>query len=340
MFWGNKITRRDVFAGAAASLAAAAGGRALAQPTVAQPAISQPVVAVRAKGPIVWLDMDQQELDDAYTQSVYAPNMQQILKRCARNSELARERLGPPKRLAYGPTPIEGLDVYLSNAKNAPINVFVHGGAWRAEMAKDYGYPAETFVNAGAHFVVLDFNNVLETGGDLMVMVDQLRRAVIWAWKNAESFGGDPERIYVSGHSSGGHLAAVLLTTDFLSDFDLPPNIIKGGVCGSGMFDLKAVRLSRRSSYVKFTDEVEERLSPQRNIAKMLAPVVLIYGTAETPEFQRQSRDFAAAVKAAGKPVTLSVMEGYNHFEVMEQLGNPLSLFARAVLAQMKLGPG
>jgi len=65
--------------------------------------------------------------------------------------------------------------------------------------------------------------------------------------------------------------------------------------------------------------------------------VHLVYGTLETPEFQRQSRDFAAAVKAAGKPVALSVMEGYNHFEVMESIGNPYSLFGRAVLEQMRL---
>ena len=67
-----------------------------------------------------------------------------------------------------------------------------------------------------------------------------------------------------------------------------------------------------------------------------MAPAALVYGTAETPEFQRQSRDFAAALKAAGKPMSLSVMEGYNHFEVMEQLGNPYSLFGRAVLEQMR----
>jgi arylformamidase len=318
------MTRRSLI-GAAAGIAAAGGGSSAAE-------------TARTKGPIVWLDMDQKELDDAYDQLVYAPNRDQILKRCARNSELARERLGEPKRLSYGPTPVEAFDLFLCKAKNAPLQVFVHGGAWRGQVARDQAYLAETFVAAGAHFIALDFNNVLETGGDLMPMADQLRRAIIWIWKNAESFGGDPERIYVSGHSSGGHLAAVLLTTDFLSDFDLPPNIIKGGVCASGMYDLKPVRLSKRSSYVKFTDEMEARLSPQRRVANLLAPVVVVYGSLETPEFQRQARDFAAAAKAASKDVSLLLLEGYNHFEVIEQLANPLSPLSRAALAQMKLG--
>jgi arylformamidase len=90
---------------------------------------------------------------------------------------------------------------------------------------------------------------------------------------------------------------------------------------------------------VKFSDEIEQQFSAQRHLDKLVAPVALVYGTAETPEFQRQSRDFATAVRAAVKPVTLSVMEGYNHFEVWEQLANPYSLFGRAVLEQMKLRP-
>src|SRR4029077_16667635 len=109
-------------------------------------------------------------------------------------------------------------------------------------------------------------------------------------------FGGDPERIYISGHSSGGPWVGVLLTTDWQRDFSLPPNIIKGRVAGSGIFELKAGRISPRSSYIKFTDEVEESLSAQRHLDRLMAPVALVYGTAETPEFQRQSRDFAAAV--------------------------------------------
>jgi arylformamidase len=295
--------------------------------------------APRAKGPLVWLDMDQKELDDAYDQRVYAPNIQQVIMRCERTGDLVRERIGVPKRLAYGPTAIEGLDLYTAKAANAPINIYVHGGAWRVGLAKGNAHHAEMLVNAGAHVAVLDFNNVIETGGSLMSMADQVRRGVAWVYKNAKSFGGDPERIYISGHSSGGHWVGVLLTTNWQRDFGVPPTLIKGGVAGSGLFDLKPVRLSARSNYVKFTDEDEATLSAQRHIDTLVAPVALVYGTAETPEFQRQSRDFAAALKTAGKPVTLSVMEGYNHFEVWEQLANPYSLFGRAVLDQMKLRP-
>ena len=106
---------------------------------------------------------------------------------------------------------------------------------------------------------------------------------------------------------------------------------------GSGMYDLKPVRLSKRSKYVKFTDEMEAALSAQRHIDKLNTPLILAHGTYETPEFQRQTRDFYAAVKAAGKPVELIVGEGYNHFEMLETLANPDGVLGRAVLAQMRL---
>jgi arylformamidase len=103
------------------------------------------------------------------------------------------------------------------------------------------------------------------------------------------------------------------------------------------MFDLYPVTLSARNNYVNFTTEVVEALSAQRHLDRFVAPVIVAYGTLETPEFQRQSREFAAALKAAGKSVTLLVGEGYNHFELHETLGNPYGLLGRAVLAQMKL---
>ena len=118
------LSRRGVLAGAAAMT----GGTALAQNAPAP----------RAKGPIVWLDMDQKELDDAYDQAVYAPNREIVIKRCGRNSELVRERIGAPKRFSYGPTEIEAVDVFTAKAPNAPVMIFVHGGAWRTGRAAQY----------------------------------------------------------------------------------------------------------------------------------------------------------------------------------------------------------
>ncbi len=292
--------------------------------------------AAKVKGPIVWLNMDQQELDDAYDQIVYAPNRDQLGKRRLANSAEAILRIGKPERFAYGPTPIEGLDVYRTKKPNAPIAIFVHGGAWRNGAASEFTYLAEPFVDIGANFVVLDFTSVDAAGGSLFPMVEQVRRAVGWVFRNAEKFGGDRSRLHLISHSSGSHLAGCTVTHDWAKD-GLSLDVLKGATLSSGMYDLKPVRLSKRSKYVKFTDAMEQELSAMRHLDRLHTPLVLSYGTYETPEFQRQSRDFAAAVKAAGKPVELLVGEGYNHFEMLETLANPYGLLGRAVLSQMGL---
>ena len=101
----DSITRRTFLEAGAAGAALAVAGPALAQPAQQPP---------RAKGARVWLDLDQKELDDAYDQSVYAPNQPQITGRYATNSEVTRARLGAPRRFAYGSAPVEGLDVFTS----------------------------------------------------------------------------------------------------------------------------------------------------------------------------------------------------------------------------------
>ena len=283
----------------------------------------------------VFLDYDQAALDRAYDQPSWAPNMQEVLQRRAAASDAVRARLGPPRRFAYGPTSIEGLDVYPTPRPNAPVMVFLHGGAWRGGEARSQAYAAEMFVRAGAHWVVPDFATVLDVGLDGMVA--QVRRAVAWVAQHAARFGGDPGRLYVGGHSSGGHLAGNVLVTDWAGDFGLPPGVVKGGLCVSGMYDLRAVRLSARSSYVKFDDRLEHELSPQRHLDRLTAPVVVAYGERDSPEFQRQSREFAEAVKQAGRLQRLVVAPDLNHFEIPETLARPDGLLGRAALELMQL---
>ena len=289
------------------------------------------------KGPLVFLGYDQAALDAAYDQAAYAPNREQLIRRRESDSAAARARLGVPERIAYGTADVEKLDIYRAEGERHPIFVFVHGGAWRAGTAAGYAAPAEMLGPAGAHYVVPDFNWVQDASGNLMVLADQVRRAIAWVYRNASRFGGDASRLYLGGQSSRGHLAAVAMTTDWPSQFELPADTIKGGLLVSGMYELAPVRLSKRSAYVAFDDRTVEELSPIRHLDRLRAPVVAAYGTCETPEFQRQAREFAAAVAAAGKPVRLLVGEHYNHFELPESLANPYGLLGRAVLELMGL---
>jgi arylformamidase len=288
------------------------------------------------RGPLTWGDMDQKALDDAYDQDVYAPNRPLIVARRIAASECTRAILGPPQRVAYGPSEYERLDIFRAAAANAPVNVFVHGGAWRRNKAADYALQAEPLVHAGAQAIIIDFINVEQAGGDLFPMYEQVRRALAWTWRNADSFGGDRERFYISAHSSGSHLAACFLTDGWREE-NLPQNFCKGALLLSGMYELEPVRRSKRSSYVTFTDAMVAKLSSQRHLDGLHTPLVLAYGSCETPEFQRQTQDFFAAVHGLGKPAELIIGEAYNHFELLETLANPYGLTGRAMLRQMGL---
>lgn len=324
----NLPTRRNLLTLGAGAAVALTASRTFAQS-------ASPVAIPKEKGPPVWLDLDQAELDAAYDNQGYAKNPPAVGKRTAFYSDAVRARIGEPTRFAYGPTPIERVDVYRASRRQAPIQVYIHGGGWRSGSARNDAFAAEMFVNAGITFVAVDYVGVNDTGGNLLPLGDQARRAVAWVHRNARRFGGDPDRIHVSGHSAGGHLAAVVLTTDW-SQLGLPQNIIKGGIVASGMYDLRPVRLSSRSRYVHIDEEAEQTLSPLRHLDKVAAPMVVVYGSEETPEFQRQGRDFAAALKSAGKPAELIVGQGYNHFELNETLGNPYGVLGRAALAQIR----
>ena len=328
-----RVSRRVIF-GAAATAAVAT--------VAATPARAAGCVVgapEHVKGPKVWLDMDAVELDAAYDQSAYAPLQNQIQARFTSSSEATRARLGAPRRFAYGPTATEGLDVYPARQAGAPIFVFLHGGRWLRTAASDYGFAADLFVNAGVNLVIPDFVQVDAAGGDLRPMAEQVRQGIAWVFRNTARFGGDATRLYVGGHSSGGHLCAVALTTDWQADFGLPAEMITGGLLMSGLYDLKPARLSGiRSAYIKFDDEMEQSLSPIRHLDRLLAPLIVTYGTFETPEFQRQNREFAAAASAAGKTVRLIEAANFNHFEMCESLGNPYGPNGLAALALMGMG--
>src|SRR5262245_26603943 len=283
----------------------------------------------------VFRDYTQDQLDRAYDQRVWATNAAEVIERYATASADVRRRVRRLADVPYGRTAEERLDVFPAATGNAPVHVFVHGGAWRGGRKDDYSFPAETPVAAGAHYVALDFASI--PAARLPEMAAQVRRAIAWVSANARSFGGDPERLYLSGHSSGAHLAAVALATDWTA-LGLPGPPVRAALCAGGMYDLRAPLLSARSAYVQVSREEEDQLSPARHADRIRCPVVVAHGERESPEFQRQAVEFAAALRAAGREVELVVGRGLNHFEMLETLGRPDGLLARVVLRQMGLG--
>ncbi len=154
----------------------------------------------------VFLDYDQAALDAAYNQAAYAANREQQIARRASDSAAARARIGGASSgAAYGEAAIEQLDIYRAPGDRAPVFICVHGGAWRGGRAEDCAGAAEMLLAAGAHYVVPDFSWVQDVGGSLMVMADQVRRAIAWVYRNAAGFGGR-SRLYLAGQSSGAHL--------------------------------------------------------------------------------------------------------------------------------------
>ncbi len=139
-------------------------------------AMTDSLAPPRTKGPIVWLDMDQTELDNAYDQAVYAPNQPLVHARRNAANARAKARLGAPHGSSMAPARSRAsTSTAPENPENAPINIYVHGGAWRNGRSADFAFLSEMIVDAGAHSVIVDFNSIDDVGGNLMTMA---RRSV------------------------------------------------------------------------------------------------------------------------------------------------------------------
>jgi arylformamidase len=159
---------------------------------------------------------------------------------------------------------------------------------------------------------------------DMDAIVRQNRAALAWLWRHAAAHGGDPGRIYVAGHSAGGHLAAMLLATDWPAfEPGLPADLVKGACAIGGIFDLEPIRLCYLNDTLHLTPEQVARHSPLRQRYPVAAPLLLVVAKDESPEFHRQSKEMADFWRGLGYPVDLVVPDGLDHFDVVNQLRDP-----------------
>ena len=170
------------------------------------------------------------------------PEWQDFFKKWTAWSEELRARRPCRLNVPVGEGPDEVIDIFPAVELGAPVHVFIHGGYWQAMSKDEFSYVADGVVDQSAAVVVVNY--ALAPAVDIDEIVRQCRAALAWVWRHAKEFAATPERIYVSGHSSGGHLTAMLLSTDWPAfAANLPSDLVKGGCAISGLYDLEAMRL-------------------------------------------------------------------------------------------------
>jgi arylformamidase len=287
-------------------------------------------------GPKIYLDYTQEELNRQYEHRSIVPDSDEFIARNEADSARIRAAADGQLDVAYGPDPDQLLDIYPAKGNGLlPVVVFFHGGRWSRGGKESNIESLATYNAAGVHFVSVGFTlipNITMDG-----LVGQCRDAIAWLWHNAQSFGGDRDRLFVMGKSSGGHLGGMMVVTDWKVERGLPPDVIKGALLVSGMYDLEPVRLSFRNGFLHLDEESAMRNSPILHIPDHGCPLVVGYGAQETDEFQRQSRTFAAAWRERGLTCQLVEMEARHHHSINADLCDSGGKLVRPFLEYMDM---
>jgi arylformamidase len=283
----------------------------------------------------IFRDYDQAGLDAQYNNRLRWPDYKEHFANWRIWSAETCAKLPCHLDLAFGPSPMEKLDILPAEKPGAPLYVFIHGGYWYSLDKADYSYVAEGFRPHGIATAVNNFGLAPDTSMDEIVR--QNRAALAWLWHNAKSYGADQDRIYVCGHSAGGHLALMLLATDWPAfEPGLPAVLVKGACSIGGLYDMEPIRLSYLNKTLKMSPEEANRNAPLLARYSVPAPLSLVVAVDESPEYHRQSEAMADRWRKLGYPVDLLVPQGLNHFDVVNQLRDPTCELVKVQLAEMK----
>jgi len=276
---------------------------------------------------------DREGLDAQYFMRARHPDWEDYFNKWDEWSNRVRDQRTCRLDVAFGDHLDETVDVFPAVEADSPIHVFIHGGYWQAMNKKDFSYVADGFVDSGASLVVVNYT--LAPNADIDEIVRQCRAALAWVWSNSDGIG-DRNRIYVSGHSAGGHLTAMMMATDWPAfGGGLPADLVKGVCAISGLFDLEAMRLCYVNDKLQLTEEQVARQSPINVLPTRAAPLIITVGAAETREFHRQTDDYARRCLEAGLSPDVMKPVGLNHYTVVDALGDPTHELTRAIHRQM-----
>lgn len=257
-----------------------------------------------------WRHMDRATLDRAYNNGAAVAGSAAIMDRFEALSAAFRQRRPETLDLPYGPRPRNRID-FFSAGQGAPTLVFIHGGYWQMRSKESFSFLAAGPLGIGVSTALVGYTLAPEATLDDMVL--EIRAALDWLGAELPALGGDPSRVWLSGWSAGGHLAAVTL--------DHP--LARGVLAVSGLYDLEPIRHTYVNDKLGLDEEAAQRNSPIRHLAPASPPVIVAVGGGELPLMRAQSRDYAAARAAKGLPGRFDEIPGADHFTILDELARP-----------------
>jgi arylformamidase len=262
---------------------------------------------------MLYRGMDKAALDAAYNNSaaVGMAKRDAYVGGWAKRGEAARKQGKPKFDIKVGPGARERLDFFPCDKAGAPTLAYIHGGYWQMNDKEPYAFLTESLLPAGFNLALIEYTLAPDARMDQIVA--EVRRAVAWLLDHLGELGGDPKRLYVSGHSAGGHLTAMAMNDARVA----------GGIAISGLYELEPIRLNYLNDKLGLDEAEAARNSPIRHLPASPAPLVVTVGLGELPELIRQSADFWAAWSAKGLPGKHLPIDKHDHFSILEELARP-----------------
>ena len=279
--------------------------------------------------------LDSPDLDAQYNNRAMVPEYIQMYEAWEPMCTEVFSAFSSHKNVAYGTSSRETLDIISPRHKGPhPALLYIHGGYWMSRTKGDQTFLARAYAQAGISFVLLEYDLIPEVRmGDI---VNQCRSAATWVYHHAGDYGIDPDQIFISGHSAGGHLTAMLAATNWQTFSGAPENLIKGGIALSGIYDLTPVQHSYMQETLALTDEELANYSPQFFETAPSIPLIVAPGSAESDAFRHQSANLVNVWNAKGANCVYMEPAGCNHFSILAEFANPDSTLTQASIQLIK----
>ncbi|MGO2580079.1 MAG: alpha/beta hydrolase [Halomonas sp.] len=261
----------------------------------------------------------QEEIDRAYDPMLGRDPMV-LVNDWRQRSEASRENHRVTLDLAYGPSLAERMDIFHADGPKAPVHVFFHGGYWRSLSHREFSFIVDDLVKSGITVAVVNY--ALCPQVRFSELVRQTQAAVAYVSRHAAELGIDADQLSISGHSAGGHLCAMLMSTDWQGTFGLPNELIRGALCVSGLYDLRPFPWSWLQPKLQLTGRDVHELSPLGLACRVPAPMHLVAGELELDGFQDQMSAYSEHVSQQGQHVTQQLIPNVDHFSILEHYLN------------------